>query len=145
MSEDPVHAVLGRIARWKLAVLAVALATGGFALTEAEAQHAERWTHTRHIGIVGGVLLAMGMSVGALWKARNPDPPRNATEAYRAWFSHVGGDIVGLAIWGASHMAPGRLANLTMAGMVNLAAWCAVLIAGLIVSPLLVSRALRRG
>lgn len=144
MPNDPVHDVLARIAKWKLAIVAVAIATGGFALTEAEVEQAERWTHRRHIGIVGGALLVAGMSVGALWRACHPDPPRNAPEAYRAWFSHVGGDLVGLAIWGASHMAPGRLSNLTLAGMANLAAWAAVLALGLAVSPVLVARAIRR-
>ncbi|GEM_PF-5925631 len=144
MTPDPIHALLGRIAWWKLCVLAIALATGGLALTASEETQSERWTHRRHIGIVGGVLLIAGMNVGALWKARNPDPPRNARECYRAWFSHVGGDIVGLAIWGASHMAPGRLGNLTVAGWVNLAAWTTVLLLGVVVSPVLVSRIVRR-
>lgn len=144
MTPDPVHAVLGHLARWKLCLLAVALATCGLALTASEESQPERWTHRRHIGILGGALLIAGMNVGALWKARNPDPPRNATEAYRAWFSHVGGDIVGLAIWGASHMAPGRLGNLTTAGAVNLAAWTALLMIGVVVSPVLVSRIARR-
>lgn len=143
MPDDPVHAVLGRVARWKIAILAVAFVTVGFALTQAEAGQSERWTHRRHIGILGGVLLIAGMNVGALWKARHPDPPKTPTEAWRAWFSHVGGDLVGLAIWGASHMAPGRLGNLTIAGMVNLSAWVAVLVAGFVVSPVLVSRAVR--
>ncbi len=143
MPDDPVHAVLGRIARWKLAFLAIAIATLAFPLAGSEASQAAVWRSGRHLGILVGVLLIAGMNLGALWKARHPDPPRTRTEAFRAWFSHVGGDVVGLAIWGFSQMAAGRLLHLTWAGGANVAAWAAILAAGAAVSPVLVSRAVR--
>lgn len=144
MPDDPVHAVLGRIARWKLAFLAVAFATIAFPLAGTEEAQAAAWKNGRHMGILVGVLLIAGMNVGALWKARHPDPPTNRVEAFRAWVSHLGGDLIGLFIWGASQMTGGRLLHLTWAGGVNVAAWAAVLVTGVAVSPVLVSRAIPR-
>lgn len=142
MPDDPVHAVLGRVARWKLAFLAAGLATLHFPLAESELAQPRVQTG-RHAGILVGILLTAAMSVGAVWKARHPDPPTSRVEAFRAWISHLGGDLIGLFIWGVSQMAAGRLLHLTWAGGVNVAAWAAVLAAGAAVSPLLVSRASR--